>query len=204
MTHVLHIDTSPRLDRSHSRSLAREFLEQWKMHHPDASITYRDLARHPVPYIDETWVAAEFTPANEYTPELATAIALSDELVDEFLVADHYVLSTPMYNFGIPAVLKSYIDYIVRPRRTFAATENGFKGLVTDKKMILVQARGSDFRPGSTYDAVNFQEPYLKTVFGFIGITDIQVINANGLNTTLRDQELTAARATIQTLATVW
>jgi FMN-dependent NADH-azoreductase len=74
-----------------------------------------------------------------------------------------------MYNFSIPAVLKSYIDYIVRPRRTFTATENGFKGLVTNKKMILVQARGSDFRPGSVYDTVNFQEPYLKTVFGFIG-----------------------------------
>lgn len=204
MTHVLHIDTSSRLDRSHSRSLAREFLEQWKTYHSDATITHRDLALHPVPYIDDTWVTAKFTPADQYTPELAAAIALSDELVDEFLAADRYVLSTPMYNFGIPAVLKSYIDYIVRPRRTFTATENGFKGLVTDKKMILVHARGSDFRPGSTYDAVNFQEPYLKTIFGFIGIADIQVINANGLNTELRDQELAAARATAQTLAATW
>jgi FMN-dependent NADH-azoreductase len=204
MTHLLHIDTSPRLDRSHSRSLAREFLEQWKMHAPDAQITHRDLARHPVPYIDDTWVTAKFTPADEYTPELAAAITLSDELVDEFLAADRYVLSTPMYNFGIPAVLKSYIDYIVRPRRTFAATEAGFKGLVTNKKMVLVQVRGSDFRPDSAYAAVNFQEPYLKTVFGFIGITDIQIINANGLNTGLRDQELAAARATIQALAATW
>lgn len=204
MTHVLHIDTSPRLERSHSRSLAREFLEQWKTHHPEATITHRDLARHPVPYIDDTWVIAKFTSADEYTPELATAIALSDELIDEFLAADCYVLSTPMYNFGIPAVLKSYIDYIVRPTRTFAATGSGFKGLVTDKKMLLVQARGSDFRPGSTYDAVNFQEPYLKTVFGFIGITDIEAIAANGLNTELRDQELKTARTALQTLSAIW
>ncbi|UBF28934.1 FMN-dependent NADH-azoreductase [Kovacikia minuta CCNUW1] len=204
MTHILHIDTSPRLERSHSRSLAREFLEQRKLHHPETTITHRDLARHPVPYIDHTWVTAKFTPAAEYTPELATAIALSDQLVDEFLAADRYILSTPMYNFGIPAVLKSYIDYIVRPRRTFAATQNGFQGLVTDRKMILVQARGSDFRPGSAYDAVNFQEPYLKTIFGFIGITDIETINANGLNTELRDQELANAKTTLHTLAITW
>jgi len=204
MTHILHIDTSPRLEKSHSRTLAREFLETWKTHHPDAIVTHRDLARNPIPYIDDTWVTAKFTAADAYTPELAAAIALSDKLIDEFLAADRYVLSTPMYNFGIPAVLKSYIDYIVRPRRTFAVNEDGFKGLVTDKKMILVQARGSDFRPGSAYDAVNFQEPYLKTVFGFIGITDIQMINANGLNTELRDQELTAARATIQALSANW
>ena len=81
---------------------------------------------------------------------------------------------------------------------------SSFKGLVTDRKMVLVQARGSDFRPGSTYDAVNFQEPYLKTVFGFIGISDIEVINANGLKTELRNQELAAAKARIQTLSTTW
>jgi FMN-dependent NADH-azoreductase len=67
MTHVLHSDTSPRLDRSHSRLLAREFLEQWKIHHPDAKITHRDLAQHPIPYINETWVTAKFTPADQYT-----------------------------------------------------------------------------------------------------------------------------------------
>ncbi|HEY9621516.1 MAG TPA: FMN-dependent NADH-azoreductase [Crinalium sp.] len=204
MTHVLHIDTSPRLERSHSRSLARDFLEQWKLHHPNATITHRDLALNPVPYIDETWVTAKFTAADEYTPALAAAIALSDQLVDEFLAADRYVLSTPMYNFGIPAVLKSYIDYIVRPRCTFVSTPNGFQGLVSDRKMLLLQARGSDFRPGSAYDSVNFQEPYLKTVFGFIGITDIESVSANGLNTELRDQELAVAKSTIQTLAATW
>lgn len=204
MIHVLHIDTSPRLERSHSRLLAREFLEHWKIHHPDAKITYRDLARYPVPYIDDTWVTAKFTTTDNYTAELTAAIALSNQLIDEFLTADRYVLSTPMYNFSIPAVLKSYIDYIVRPKRTFAATEDGFKGLVIDKKMVLVQARGSDFRPGSAYDAVNFQEPYLRTVFGFIGITDIEAIAANGLNTGLRDQELAAARTTLQALSITW
>jgi FMN-dependent NADH-azoreductase len=157
-----------------------------------------------VPYIDETWVTAKFTAADEYTPALAAAIALSDQLVDEFLAADRYVLSTPMYNFGIPAVLKSYIDYIVRPRCTFVSTPNGFQGLVSDRKMLLLQARGSDFRPGSAYDSVNFQEPYLKTVFGFIGITDIESVSANGLNTELRDQELAVAKSTIQTLAATW
>ncbi len=115
-----------------------------------------------------------------------------------------YCLHPCTTNFSIPAVLKSYIDYIVRPRRTFTLTQNGFQGLVTHRKMLLVQARGSDFRSGFAYDLMNFQEPYLKTVFGFIGVTDIETINANGLNIELRDQELAAAKSTIQTLAATW
>jgi FMN-dependent NADH-azoreductase len=86
MAHILHIDTSPRLEGSHSRSLAREFLEQWKMHHPDAEIRHRDLALNPVPYIDHTWVTAKFTPTDQHTPELAEAITLSEILKSSFSI----------------------------------------------------------------------------------------------------------------------
>ncbi|MBE9168605.1 NAD(P)H-dependent oxidoreductase [Pleurocapsales cyanobacterium LEGE 06147] len=135
MVHILQIDTSPRLEHSHSRMLAREFVEKWSNYHPETQIIHRDLGLNPVPYIDATWVKAKFTPPDQYTPELAETIALSDELIDEFLAAERYVISTSMYNFSIPAVLKSYIDRIVRPRRTFAVDIKGFKGFLAEAKM---------------------------------------------------------------------
>ena len=204
MTHILHIDTSPRGGNSHSRTLSRQFLETWKAHHPETSVTYRDLGLNPVPYIDDTWITAKFTSPEQYTPELAAAIQLSDELIDEFLAADRYVVSVPMYNFSIPAVLKSYIDCIVRPRRTFVVEGSSFKGLVTGKKLLFITARGSDFRPGSSFAPLDFQEPYLRTVFDFIGLTDIQFINANGLRTDIREQSLAEARSAIEKLAAQW
>jgi FMN-dependent NADH-azoreductase len=168
MVRILQIDTSPRSEHSHSRMLAREFVEKWSDRHPETKIIRRDLGLNPVPYIDARWVKAKFTPPDEYTPELAAALALSEELIDEFMASDRYVISVPMYNFSIPAVLKSYIDHIVRPRRTFAVDANGFRGLVIDKKMLVFTARGSDFSPGSAFAPQDFQEPYLRTVFNFI------------------------------------
>lgn len=204
MDRTLHIDTSPRGERSHSRILANEFINKWKFHHPEATINHRDLGLNPVPYLDETWISAKFTPPEQYTPKLAAAIKLSDELINEFLAADRYVVSVPMYNLSIPAVLKSYIDYIVRPKRTFVVEEGSYKGLVTGRKMIVITARGSDFRPGSPLAPLNFQEPYLRAIFNFIGITDIQFINANGLNSGIREQSLAEARSAIGALTPSW
>jgi FMN-dependent NADH-azoreductase len=204
MVHILHLDTSPRMEQSHSRRLAQEFVEKWSTHHLGATITYRDLGLNSIPYIDATWIRAKFTPTDQHTPELAATIKLSDELIDEFLAADHYILSTPMYNFSIPAVLKSYIDHIIRPRRTFAVDSNGFTGLVTNKKMLVITARGSDFSPSSAFAPLDFQEPFLRTVFNFIGITDIQFIHANALNSELREQSLAEARTSIQDLSLYW
>lgn len=204
MVHILHLDTSPRMEQSHSRRLAQEFVETWSTHHLGATITYRDLGLNSIPYIDATWIRAKFTPPDQYTPELAATIKLSDELIDEFLAADYYVLSTPMYNFSIPAVLKSYIDHIIRPRRTFTVDSNGFKGLVTNKKMLVLTTRGSDFRPNSAFAHLDFQEPFLRTAFNFIGITDIQFINANALNSEFQEQSLAEARTSIQDLSLYW
>ena len=204
MTRLLHIASSPRHERSHSRALAQEFIDKWISHHPESSVTLRDLTLNPLPYVDDTWITAKFTAPEQYTPELSNAIQLSDHLVNEFLAADCYIISVPMYNFTIPAVLKSYIDYIVRPRRTFAVEDGAFKGLVIGKKLLFITARGSDFRPGSAFAPSDFQEPYLRTVFGFIGFTAIQFINANGLNTNLRDQSLAEAKTALQELVPCW
>ncbi|HEY9665099.1 MAG TPA: NAD(P)H-dependent oxidoreductase, partial [Allocoleopsis sp.] len=119
MTHLLHLDSSPRADRSHSRRLSREFVAAWKQTHPSTVVTYRDVGRHPIPHIDEPWIAAAYTPPTQRTAAQWAAIRLSDHLVDEFLAADIYVIGTPMYNFSIPSSLKAYIDQIVRIGRTF-------------------------------------------------------------------------------------
>ncbi|MGH7998817.1 MAG: FMN-dependent NADH-azoreductase, partial [Brasilonema sp.] len=182
MAYILQIDSSPRKDRSFSRKFSDEFITAWKNAHPEDTVTYRDVGHNTVPHVDESWIAAAFTPPDARTPELAKAIELSDTLVDEFLAADRYVFGVPMYNFNVPSTFKAYIDQIVRAGRTFAVTEQGgFKGLVEGKKMLIITARGGDFSPGSPAAPYDYQEPYLKTIFGFIGITDITFINVENL-----------------------
>jgi FMN-dependent NADH-azoreductase len=182
MPHLLHIDASPRGERSHSRRMTREFAEQWKQAHPNDTVTYRDIGRNPIPHVDESWIAAAFTSPEQYTSELRAAIHLSDRLVDEFLAADVYVMGVPMYNFSIPSGFKAYIDQIVRVGRTVAFepsdTSNVFKPLVLGKKMYIIEARGdSGFQPGGKYEKMNFHDSYLVTVFGFMGITDINFVH---------------------------
>jgi FMN-dependent NADH-azoreductase len=162
--------------------MTREFVEQWKQAHPGDTVTYRDIGRNPVPHVDEPWIAAAFAPPEQHTPELREAIRLSDQLVDEFLAADIYVIGVPMYNFSVPSVFKAYIDQIVRVGRTVAFepddTANVFKPLVLGKKMFIVEARGdSGFKPGGRYEKMNHHDPYLVTVFGFMGITDITFVH---------------------------
>ncbi|MFN6475064.1 FMN-dependent NADH-azoreductase [Nostoc sp. DedQUE07] len=205
MVNILHIDSSPRGERSHSRELSKEFVSAWKEAHPEDAIAYRDLGHHPVPHVDEAWIAAAFSPPETHTPELTEAIRISDELVDEFLAADRYVFGVPMYNFNIPSTFKAYIDQIVRINRTVALDAQGFRGLVEGKKAVIITARGGDFSATSPAVAYDFQEPYLRTIFGFIGLTDIQFINANSLNEgDARTQSLSQARAAIKDLIPQW
>lgn len=162
--------------------MTREFVEQWQRVHPNDTVTYRDLGRNPVPFVDESWIAAAFTPPERRSPELWEAICLSDRLVDEFLAADVYVIGVPMYNFSVPATFKAYIDQIVRVGRTVAFepgdSANVFQPLVLGKKMFAIEARGdSGFQPGGRYEKMNHHDPYLVTVFGFMGITDISFIH---------------------------
>ncbi|PHM11480.1 FMN-dependent NADH-azoreductase [Nostoc sp. 'Peltigera malacea cyanobiont' DB3992] len=205
MVNILHIDSSPRGERSHTRELSKEFVSGWKAAHLEDAIAYRDIGRHPVPHVDEAWIAAAFSPPETHTPELTEALRISDELVDEFLAADRYVFGVPMYNFNIPSTFKAYIDQIVRANRTFAVDAQGFRGLVEGKKAVIITARGGDFSATSPFVAYDFQEPYLRAIFGFIGLTDIQFINANSLNEgDARTQSLLEARAAIQDAIAQW
>lgn len=206
MAHILHIDSSPRSERSYSRTLSYEFITTWKTAHPDDTVTYRDLGHNPVPHVDEAWIAAAFTPKQARTPELDKAIHLSDALVDEFLAADRYVFGVPMYNFNVPSTFKAYIDQIVRVNRTFAVENGGYKGLVEGKKMLIVTARGGSFQPGTPMAAYDFQEPFLRTIFAFIGITDVNFIHADNLATgdEAREQSLAESRTAIQQAVASW
>jgi FMN-dependent NADH-azoreductase len=210
MAHLLHIDSSPRGERSRSRRMTREFVEQWKQTHPNDTVTYRDIGHHPVPHVDEPWIAGAFTPPEQRTPELWDAIRISDQLVDEFLAADVYVIGVPMYNFSVPSTFKAYIDQIVRIGRTVAFepndSANAFKPLVLGKKMFIIEARGdSGFQPGGRYEKMNYHDPYLVTVFGFMGITDINFVHVE--NDEYGGQKLAdsiaSARAKINQLVTV-
>ncbi len=181
MTHILHLDASPRGDRSVSRTLSKEFIANWKSTYPSDTVAYRDLGHHPVPLVDEPWIAAAYSAPDQYTPDQAAAIYLSNELVDEFLAADRYVFAVPMYNFSVPANFKAYLDQIVRVGRTFSVDETGYKGLVHNKKMTIITAQGGTYPEGSPTHGYDLQTPYLKLIFGFIGITDINFVHADSL-----------------------
>lgn len=207
MANLLHIDTSPRGERSHSRRLTQEFIEKWQHVHPNDTVTYRDIGRQPVPHVDEPWIAAGYTPPAERTPELWEAIRFSDQLVDEFLAADLYVIGVPMYNFSIPSTLKAYIDQIVRIGRTFEFApenpENPYIPLVLGKKMFIISARGaSGYGPAGPNESMNYQTPYLATIFGFMGITDVAFIDVENeeLGGCKFEEEIAAARTQIAQL----
>lgn len=206
MATILHLDSSPRGDRSKSRQLTGEFITKWKVLHPEDTIVYRDLRESPIPHVIEEWIAADFTPPEARTSQMVDVLQFSDQLMDEFLAADRCIFSVPMYNFSIPSGFKAYIDNIVRIGRTFAVTDGEFKGLVEGKKILFITARGGEYGAGSPFEGWDAQEPSLRFAFQFIGVTDIQFIHANGLDLgdEKRQQGLNEARMEIQELVVKW
>lgn len=192
-TILLHIDASPRAARSKSRQLGRDFVARWKQTHASAEVVYRDVGLEPPPFVTAAWVEGAFAPADTHSTEAREAIAVSDRYVDELLAADQILITTPIYNLSLPAALKAWIDQIVRAGRTFTKTSTGFEGLVRGKRVIVVVASGSDFRPSTPSGAYNFLEPYLRAVLGFIGVTEIEFVYAHSLG----NDPAVAARATV-------
>ena len=199
---LLHLDASPRGARSHSRKLGEQFLADWRAAHPAGHVVVRDLGREPPPFVTEAWVEGAFAPADTHSPAAREALAVSNRYVDEVLVAEQLVITTPIYNLSLPAVLKAWIDQVVRFGRTFTKTDAGFEGLAKAKRALIIVASGSDLRPGTPGGASNHLEPYLRAVLGFIGITDVQFVYAHSLNAeTARTAALAEAQATLNALA---
>jgi len=197
---LLHIDASPRSSRSQSRSLGRDFLAAWQQAHPAGAVATIDLAKDAPPFVSEPWVEGAFVPADQQSPAAKEAIAVSNSYVNGLLAADQIFITTPMYNLSIPAVLKAWIDQIVRYGLTFTINEKGYAGLVHGKRVLVLVSTGGDFRPGQPAAGYNFVEPYLRALFGFLGITDVQIVYAYNQNQGAEAGELarTEARAAMK------
>lgn len=173
MATILHVKSSSNIQQSFSRKIGKSAVDHLKSGNADLKVIERDLVASDIPHIGPDFIAALGT--ND-----AAGLALSDELVDEVLGSDYIVIESPMYNFAIPSVLKAWIDHIVRAGRTFSYSEKGAEGLVKGKKAIVVLAKGGVYSEGPA-KVMDFQEPYLRAILGFIGITDIEVIRIEGV-----------------------
>lgn len=185
---ILQIDASARTTGSTSRQLTASIAGKF-----GGTVIHRDLAE-AIPQIDETWVGANFTPADQRTDAQKEALALSDMLVAEIKSADVVVIGVPVYNFGVPAALKAWIDQIARAGLTFQYTENGLKGLLDGKRAVIALATGGT-EVGSDID---FASGYMRHIMGFIGITDVEIVAADRL---MADADKAMADATAQIAA---
>jgi FMN-dependent NADH-azoreductase len=175
MSTLLAIGVSPRYDYSTSRNLTALFVEKWRAAHPGGQVIDRDLIKTHLPFVDLPWIGGAFTPPDQHSPESAAAIKVSNDLVAELQSADHIIIGTPMYNFSIPAVLKAYIDHVVRVGVTVSPDN---VGLLTGKRATIILASGGDFSPGSPVEGYNQASGYLRQVLNWIGIRDVEIILA--------------------------
>lgn len=178
---ILHLDSSILGPQSVSRTLSADVVAKLKAARPDATVAYRDLAADPLSHLTGGYIAVTRFGA-EPDPALAQDLAQGQAVLEEFLAADVVVIGVAFYNFTIATQLKAWIDRLAVPGKTFRYTEKGPEGLCRGKRVILAIARGGFYGPSSPAAAAEHAESYLRAVFGFIGVTDLEVIVAEGLN----------------------
>ncbi len=181
---LFHIIATPRGQESRTLKVSNVFLEEFKKKYPSCTIDTINLFTDRIPSITLKMVNGKYVllSGNELSGELKEAWAEIVRNIERFLSSDAYLISAPMWNFSIPYVLKHYIDIIVQPKYVFRYTEKGPEGLVKNRKMVIVTSRGGDYSQGSPFNSYDYQEPYLRAVFGFIGIADITFINAQPMD----------------------
>ncbi|MBY0361977.1 MAG: NAD(P)H-dependent oxidoreductase [Phreatobacter sp.] len=175
MRRLLVVEASPRNDHSISSNLARHFVARWRSVYPDGEVVERDLVQTDPPFVTAPWLQAYFTPPELQSPEMKELLRLSDELVAEVLATDHLVIATPVYNYNIPAVLKAWVDHIVRKGVTLGMDG---KGLVTSKKATVLLASGGVYTAGSPIRDRDIATQYLRLILNVIGITDVTFVTA--------------------------
>lgn len=180
MPTLLHIDSSPLYGRSVSRELTAAFVAQWKSSHPDGTVVVRDLNATSISPIDADWIGAVYTPEEARTPQQKQLLSLSDSLLAELEQADEYIVGVPMHNFGVPSALKLWIDQISRVGRTFSYADGKPKGMLIGKKATFIIATGGIYDANTQMASFNFVEPYLQSLFGFLGVTDATFLTAGG------------------------
>ena len=176
---LLHVDSSILGQGSVSRQLSRAIVDRIVSDHEGAQISRRDLGDGHVPHLSGAEMAA--AKGGEADEATRAAMAVGAEVLAEFLAADVVVIGAPMYNFGIPSTLKAWVDRLAIAGQTFRYTEQGAVGLAGGKRVIVASARGGHYAPGTPLAAIDFEEPYLRAVFGFFGITEIEIIRAEGV-----------------------
>jgi len=180
---LLQIDSSAR-SASVTRQLTARAAQEWKENNPDGDVIHRDLSAIEIPPITDDW-SATLLDTSKLSPGQRSYLSTSDQLIDELRAADTIVIGAPMYNFSISSPLKAWIDQIVRIGKTFGSGPNGPRGLLEMKKVIVITARGGAYEKGTAREAFDFQEPYLRHILGFIGLTDVTFIHAENQS---RDQ----------------
>jgi len=200
---LLHLDSSPLNGASVSRGLTRSIVDQVKREHPAINVTYRDLAAQPPAHLSADTLAARSLQPEQQTEAQRREAEVTETLLAEFLAADVVVVGAPMYNFSVPSQLKAWIDRVAQAGRTFQYTDKGPVGLAGNKRVIIASTRGGAYSDSDAGRAMDFQEDYLRTVFGFLGITDVSVVRAEGVNVgpEVRARALQAAQAQIARLS---
>lgn len=204
MATLLHIQASPRGDRSASIAVARHFIATYQAANSNDRIETLDLWEADLPEFDGETINAKYAVLNgqEHTPEEITAWDAVVKIADQFKSADKILLSLPMWNFSIPYKLKHYIDILAQPGLTFSFTpEEGYKGLVTGKPLAVIYARGGAYGPGSGAEGYDQQSAYVKQIFGFIGFTDIREILVEPTLSPTKDETVEAAKLVAAKLA---
>jgi len=180
MPTLLHLDVSPRGDYSISRQLSRVGVAAWKSKNPGGKVIERDLTKTDMTFVDLDWIMGAFSTPDQHTDRHKSALAISDKLIAELLEADEIIIGTPMYNFAVPALLKAWIDHVVRAGKTFQYGASGPEGLANGRKVVVTVASGGTYEKGSPTESYNHEIPYLRTILGFIGITDVTFVHAGG------------------------
>ncbi len=192
---LLQIDSSAR-STSVTRKLTAKFVEEWQKNHLDGEVVQRDLATTLLPHITDDW-GGTYLEASQMTPAHRSYLVTSDQLIAEVQAADTIVIGAPMYNFAIPSSLKAWIDQVVRVGKTVSYGASGPRGLLEDKKVVVITSRGGAYSKGTPGEKFDFQEPYLRHIFGFIGITDVTFIHAENQSRAEAAPSLAAAAAEI-------
>lgn len=178
---VLHIISSPQGEASISKKLGNSIIEKIMEKYPGSILKERNLVETPFPHLDQGQIGSWFTPAENRSPEQLNAIKISDEAIAELMEADVYVIGAPFYNFAIPSTLKAYLDHVTRPGITFRYNEQGQpEGFLKNKKVFIATASSGVYSEGA-FKSFDFVTPYLNFLLGFLGITDINIIRAEGL-----------------------
>jgi len=198
MKKILNIVSSPRGGASYSIQLADAIIAKIKAANPGSTVKTVDLVKKHWPHLEEAHLASFFTPADQYTEKDREAIRHSDEAIGDIQEVDILVIGAPMYNFNIHSALKAWIDHIVRGGKTFSVTDKGAEGLIRGKKVYVALSSGYVYSEGPM-KPMDFMEPYLRTILGFIGLKDVTFFRVEGTSIAgLKDQAMEKAVASIQ------